>query len=305
MEKFEIKNPLSLDTINSDRLQGSSVYITGIARFGQASSGDLCFCDQLPSTAEVFEVAGGTIILCTDAVIGLLQERFPTAICLVITDPRATFIDLGHRLLAENNIGVSSAIPQPFGVHSSVQVGFQTLIHPEVRIDEDVKIGSQCVIHRGSWIQRGAIVRDNTVIGVEGINAYKGQDGKQRRFPHFASVIIGENVEIGAGTVIVRGILNSTRIGCDTVIGNLSNIGHGVEIGKKVWMSVGCLIGGHTRIGDGATLGLGVAVKDNITIGCCAQVGMGSVVVKAVPNSTSVFGNPARNVGSIQAGPRR
>jgi UDP-3-O-[3-hydroxymyristoyl] glucosamine N-acyltransferase len=290
--------------VNEALTIGAGGTITGIARLGFADAGDLCFCDREPGDS-LQNVVPGTVVLCTQTLFELLQHRYPGSICVPLPDPRATFIDLGHRLLAEGKAEVSSAVPRPFGTHPSVPIGAQTVIHPETRIDAGVKIGAQCVIHRGTWLQAGAVIRDNTVVGVEGINAYKGLDGKQRSFPHFASVIIGENVEIGAGAVVVRGILNSTRIGRDTVIGNLSNIGHVVEIGEKVWMSVGCLIGGHTRIGDGATLGMGAVVKDNVEIGAGAQVGMASVVVKSVAPDISIFGNPARAMPAIQAGPAR
>jgi UDP-3-O-[3-hydroxymyristoyl] glucosamine N-acyltransferase len=278
--------------------------VSGIARLGYTELGDLCFCDREPGD-DLKDIPEGTIVLCTENLSTQLRQRFPGVTCIPLPDPRATFIDLGHRLLAEGQIEVSVAIPRPFGIHPTAEIGAQSVIHPETRIDAGAKIGVQCVIHRGTWIQSGAVIRDNTVVGVEGINAYRGLDGKQRSFPHFASVIIGENAAIGAGAVVVRGILNSTRIGRDSVIGNLSNIGHVVEIGEKVWMSVGCLIGGHTRIGAGATLGMGVAVKDNIEIGENAQVGMASVVVKSVAAGASMFGNPARAVGPIQAGPTR
>lgn len=304
MERFQLREPILCSVANGIPMKESGVVVTGLARLGYTMSGDMCFCDREPN-ADLKEVAAGTIILSTPELEGRLRERFTGALVMPQSDPRAAFIDLGHRLLAEDKVEVSTAIPRPFGIHPSARVGAQTVIHPETRIDANVKIGAQCVIHRGTWIRAGAVIRDNTVIGVEGINAYKGQDGKQRSFPHFASVIIGENVEIGAGTIIVRGILNSTRIGCDTVIGNLCNIGHVVEIGEKVWMSVGCLIGGHTRIGDGATLGMGVVVRDNIEIGEKAQVGMASVVVKSIVANSSVFGNPARPFPSIQAGPAR
>ncbi|MDP2761875.1 MAG: hypothetical protein Q8O64_16040 [Sideroxyarcus sp.] len=303
-DRFRLVEPLVLSANEIGSLENGQAAVSGIARLGYTAAGDVCFCDHEPAP-EFQEIAAGTIILCTKRLLEHLRQRYPAAICIALPDPRASFIDLGHRLLAESQVEVSAAIPRPFGIHPTVQVGEQTAIHTETRIDAGVKIGAQCVIHRGSWLQSGAVIRDNTVIGVEGINAYRGQDGKQRSFPHFASVIIGENVEIGAGAVVVRGILNSTRIGRDSVIGNLSNIGHVVEIGEKVWMSVGCLIGGHTRIGSGATLGMGVAVRDNIEIGEKAQVGMASVVVKSVAANTSVFGNPARVIPSIQAGPAR
>ncbi|MEW6133716.1 MAG: DapH/DapD/GlmU-related protein [Pseudomonadota bacterium] len=303
-ERFNLARPGSLADLGISAADGGSrAVVSGLARLGHTASGDLCFCDREPA-ADV-EVADGTVILCTEALQASLQKRFAKAVCIALPDPRAAFIDLGHRLLADGVVEVSAAVPRPFGIHPGAHIGEHSVVHPEVRIDDGAKIGAQCVIHRGTWIRAGAVIRDNTVVGVEGINAYRGLDGRQRNFPHFASVIIGENVEIGAGAVVVRGILNSTRIGRDSVIGNLSNIGHVVEIGEKVWMSVGCLIGGHTRIGAGATLGMGVAVRDNVEIGENAQVGMASVVVKSVAPNTSVFGNPARAMGPIQAGPVR
>lgn len=282
----------------------ASVRINGIALLGFSESGDLCFCDREPDH-ELKQIAAGTVILCTDDLVEKLQQRFPTVVCIALSDPRAAFIDLGYRLLNDDFVEVSSVVPRPFGIHKTAQIGKDCVIDPEVRIDEGVQIGAHCVLHRGTWLQAGAIVRDNTVVGVSGINAYQGLDGRQRGFPHFGSVIVEENAEIGAGAVIVRGILNCTRIGKYSVIGNLSNIGHGADIGEKAWMSVGCLIGGHTRVGKGATLGMGAVVRDNIEIGEKAQVGMASVVVKSVAPHTSVFGNPARAAGPIQAGPDR
>lgn len=304
-ERFNLIDLVSLENLPIETsVKGRSREICGLARFGFGRAGDLCFCDREPD-AKFTRVSPGSLVLCRPELVSILTQRFPDIVCLPANDPRAVFIDLGHRLLAEGKLAVSSAVPRPLGIHTSVKIGERTVIHPEVRIDEGVTIGAQCVVHRGTWIQAGSIVRDNTVIGVEGINAYLGQDGRQRNFPHFASVIIGKNVEIGAGAIVVRGIVNSTRIGAGTVIGNLCNVGHGVEIGQKVWMSVGCLIGGHTRIDDGATLGMGVAVRDNIKVGANTQIGMASAVVKSIPDRVSVFGNPGRIIAPIQAGPNR
>lgn len=303
-DHFKLVSPIAFGDFIQNQLENGSIVINGLSRLGYSKAGDLCFCDREP-TATLTEIAAGSVVLCTESLLHTLAARYPDVVFVSSPDPRTIFIDLGHSLLKEGRVEVSSAVPRPFGIHPSAQIGEACVIHPETRIDENVIIGAQCVIHRGTWVQAGTVIRDNTVLGVEGINAYRGADGKQRSFPHFASVIIGENVEIGAGVVVVRGILNSTTIGKDSVIGNLSNIGHVVSIGEKVWMSVGCLIGGHTRIGDRATLGMGVAVRDNIEIGASAQIGMASAVVKSVDADTSVFGNPARAVPRIQAGPNR
>lgn len=304
MERFKLTSPIKLGEITTESASLSDISIKGIARLECSESGDLCFCDRLPMMGSKLGSAG-SVILCTHDLHAPLLVLYPRAFFVPMSDPRAAFIDLGERLLTEGDVAVSSAVPRPFGTHPSVQVGQNSVIHAETRIDEGVKIGANCVVHRGTWIKAGAVIHDNSTIGVEGINAYKGHDARLRSFPHFASVIIGEKVEVGAGSVVVRGILNSTVIGSHTVIGNLCNIGHVVEIGEKVWMSVGCLIGGHSHIGNGATLGMGVAIKDNIQIGENAQIGMGSVVVKSVKPNSSVFGNPARAIGPIQAGPVR
>lgn len=278
--------------------------VSGLARFGLAAAGDLCFCDRLPGT-EYVRADDLSTVLCPPDLTGELAEFLPRARLVPIDDPRAVFIDLAHWLLACDFVAPTSRVPEPFGIASSAVIGANTHVDPEARIDDDVKVGANCVIHRGVWLQRGTVVRDGAVIGTTGINAYRGKDGRIRDFPHLAGVIVGEDVEIGANAVVVTGVLTSTAVGPRCVIGNLCNIGHGADIGEAVWMSVGCTIGGHARLGDKATLGMAVAVRDNLTIGAGAQVGMGSVVVKDVGQRGSVFGNPARPVPPISAGPER
>jgi UDP-3-O-[3-hydroxymyristoyl] glucosamine N-acyltransferase len=302
-ERFALRSAQLLATLVPEATAATDARVSGFSRFGHGGAGDLCFCDRTP--ADTVRVSAGAMVLCTPDLLPLLRERFPQAVSVALPDPRAAFIDAGHRLLASDGVEVTAALPRPFGTHPSARIGPGTFIHPETRIDEGCTVGANCVIHRGSWIQAGTMIRDNTVVGTEGINASRGADGRQRNFPHLAGVLIGPGTEIGAGAVVVRGIVDSTRIGRGVVIGNLCNIGHVVHVGDKVWMSVGCLVGGHTDIGQGATLGMGVSVKDNVRIGSNAQVGMGSVVVKDVAEGSSVFGNPARFMGAIQAGPAR
>jgi UDP-3-O-[3-hydroxymyristoyl] glucosamine N-acyltransferase len=311
-ERFALDTPISLENqidIDIESVVNLGEYetleISGVTVLNNSNKGYLCFCDRDPG-AKLASLAEGAVVLSNSELASKWSSQYPNAIWVVVRDPRATFIDLAMKFLKEGQIQVSDRVPRPFGVHNSVIVGQHTTIHPTARIDEGVVIGNHCVIHRGTWIKANTVIRDHVVIGSEGINAYRGLDGRQRGFPHLASVIIGNNTEIGASSVIPRGILNSTYIGDDVVIGNLCNIGHGASVADGVWMSVGCLIGGHTIIGRKTTIGMGVTVKDNLEIGDEAQVGMGSVVVRNVESGTSVFGNPARSTGNqIKAGPER
>lgn len=301
-ERFALAAPVPAAAMGAGRAP-ASVQVRGLARFGLAQSADACFCDRLPEGA--WNVPPGTVVLCNAVVAPAIREGAPEAVVLEVPDPRACFIDFAERALEDGTVAVTNLVPRPFGVHPRARIGSGTVVHPESRIDADACIGANCVIHRGTWIGPGAIVRDNSTVGVPGINAYLGQDGRRRRFPHLAGTLIGAGAEIGAQVVVARGIVNSTCIGADATVGNLCNIGHVAQIGARVWMSVGCLVGGHTRIGDGASIGMGARIRDNLCIGAGAQVGMGSVVVASVPAEASVFGNPARAVPRIDAGPLR
>ncbi len=300
-EQFLLFEPARLSRLRcAQSIAEENVVVTGIAHIENAAKGALSFCDRPPE--KPLDAPGATILvplrLAAD-----LKRHFPSSQVLAVEDARATFIDIVEALLADRAIQPTDAVPRPFGVHSSARVGAHCYVDPEAFIEQDVVIGPNCAINRGSWIKAGAIIRENSVIGGIGINAYVGHDGKRRRFPHLGGTVVGRGSEIGAGSVVVRGILSSTWIGDGCTIGNLCNVGHGVEIGDDVWMSVGTLIGGHAKIGERASLGMSAVVRDNVTIGARGQVGMGSVVVDDVSEGSSVFGNPARTMPALRAGP--
>jgi UDP-3-O-[3-hydroxymyristoyl] glucosamine N-acyltransferase len=307
-ERFALAQPMSLPSLAAEARSTArglpELLVEGVARFGLGGRGDLCFCDRDPGAH--WRAAAGAIVLTTSALVQPLSSEMPEANWVPLDDPRSAFIMLVERMVDSNAVSISDAIPRPFGIHSSARLGAHSFVHEHVNIDEGVVIGAGCVIHRGTWIQAGATIRDNSVIGSEGIDAHLGVDGVVRRFPHLASVIIGRDAIVGASVVIPRGILTSTRIGRRSVIGNLSNVGHCVVVEDDVWMSSGCLIGGHTRIGAGASIGIGSTLNDNIVIGERAQIGMGSVVIRSVNPGASVIGNPARSLmGSARSGPAR
>ena len=302
-EHFALKGPMAEQLPKSlTKHAGLLSGIIGIAAFGSSEKGQLCYCDRIPST---WNCEDESTVLCTSDVQKVLDAHCPRMKLIVVQDARASFIDLINQLANTKCIEHTSLIPRPWGVASSARIGEHSIIGTKVRIEEEVVIGERCIIHSGTWIQRGANIADGTVVGNSGINAHSAKDGRTLAFPHLAGVIIGENVQIGSNAVLARGILTSTFIGTQSTIGNLCNIGHGVSIGERCWLSVGCLIGGHTNIGTSSALGIGSVVRDNLKIGEGAQVGMGSVVVRNVSAGSSVFGNPARPIPAINAGPKR
>jgi len=278
--------------------------LSGVTFLAHPHAGHLSFCEKEPA-GDSIDPEFHAIVLVPRALADGLAKRWPGSRLLRVDDPRAVFIDTLEYLQRNDLLAMSTNLPPNPTVSPDARIGNGAVVEAGAAIEPGASVGSNAVIHAGSWLRRGASVGDGCVIGSKGINAYVGRDGRRRDFPHAAGVIIGENASLGAGCVVVRGILTSTRIGEDSIVGNLCNIGHGAEIGNNAWISVGTMVGGHTRIGAGATIAMGCAIRDNVRIGAGASVGMGSVVTKDVRAGNSVFGNPARTYAAISAGPSR
>lgn len=276
-------------------------HVVGVSDGRYPADATLCFIDRVPEAAVV-ERLQSALVVTTPALAPALRD----ASLLVVADPRALFIDIVTRLdVASGFECFTSLVDKPAGTDATADVHPTAVIEDGVFIGYGARIAAGCVLKRGTVIERNVSIRENTVIGGRGIAVYKSRDGRVLRFPDLAGVVVEDGVEIGTSCSLPRGVLTSTLIGRETVIGNLCNVGHGAKIGAKVWMSVGTLIGGNAAIGDGSTLGLGVCVRDNVRIGRDCSIGMGSVIMRHVPDGASMLGNPPRRLPKVSAGPER
>lgn len=294
--------PITLQALAAQLSKVSStVQVLGLSNGRYPAADTLCFVDRPPDEAQRQRLTRAIVLAPPTLAEGLQCQTL-----LLCDDPRATFIDLVETLLNQRRISAFTSIkPAINGIDPAARIHPNAFIEPDVVIGPGCEIAAGCVIKQGSVLLQDVVVRENTVVGCAGIARYVAQDGRVLRFPHLAGVLVDAGTEIGAHCVIARGAMTSTRIGADSVIGNLCNIGHGVQLGKKTWMSVGCLIGGNCRFGHQVTLGLGVQVRDNLQLGDGASVAMGSVVMRSVAAGCSVLGNPAKAVPGVVAGPDR
>ena len=191
-------------------------------------------------------------------------------------------------------------------------------VHPGAELCEGVSIGTgavvgDCYIGKGTRIDEKVVIKDGViigencyiepgaVIGSDGFGYERDKDGKLHKFQSRGGVIIGNNVDIGANTVIDRGTLGDTIIGAGTKIDMMCVIAHNCKIGKDVCI-VGCTdISGSVVIEDRAYIAPSVCTTNNIRIGKGAYIGLGAVVNEDVPAGAVWTGYPAQDIRDYKA----
>jgi sugar O-acyltransferase (sialic acid O-acetyltransferase NeuD family) len=110
--------------------------------------------------------------------------------------------------------------------------------------------------------------------------------------------VIGEQVELGAGTVIMAGVVinSSTRIGKGCIINTCASIDHDNLIEDYVHISPGAHLAGTVKVETGTWLGIGSVVSNNVTITSQSKIGAGAVVVKDITETGVYVGVPARRI---------
>lgn len=189
------------------------------------------------------------------------------------------FVSIGDHSV----IGDGAVIHAHVAIGQQVTLGQNTTLHPHVSVYDKCQIGNQVVIHA------------NTVIGSDGFG-YKFIDGKHVKVPHHGCVIIEDEVEIGANTVIDRAPFQATRIGFGTKIDNLVQIAHGVELGQHNVLCAFTGIAGSSRSGDRVFFAANVGVSDHVLIDDDVILGARTGVPpkKHLLQGQVYLGNPSR-----------
>ena len=179
------------------------------------------------------------------------------------------------------SIGEGAVIYGHCYIGQGSSVGDGCLVYPHVVVREEVVIGSRVIIHSGA------------VIGCDGYG-YVTVDGKHAKIPQVGTVIIEDDVEIGANVTIDRARFDKTVIGEGTKIDNLVHIAHNVTIGKHCLIVAQVGISGSTQIGNYVVLAGQAGIVGHLTIGDGAVVAAQSGVSKSIKAGEQVYGYPAR-----------
>ncbi|MDD5583733.1 MAG: UDP-3-O-(3-hydroxymyristoyl)glucosamine N-acyltransferase [Candidatus Omnitrophica bacterium] len=192
-------------------------------------------------------------------------------------------VAVGPFAIIENgvSIGDGTVIYGGCYIGRNATLGKKCLIYPHVSIREKIEIGDRVIIHSGA------------VIGSDGFG-FALVKGVQEKIPQIGTVVIEDDVELGANVTIDRARFDKTIIGKGTKIDNLVQIAHNVVVGENCIIVAQAGVSGSTILGKNVTLAGQAGLVGHIHIGDGAVVGAQGGVTKSVPANTFVSGYPAR-----------
>ena len=285
-----------------------NVIIRSAATLGRANEGDISFLTNRKYEKQLRSTKASAVIVGKDA---------PTASTplLIAEDPYYAFMQImvllhGHRKHKKEGIS------QKASVSDSAKIGVDCHIHDFAVVEDNARIMDGCVIYSGTYIGKGVqigndsivypnvaiyggckignrvVINANTTIGQDGFG-YATHKGVHHKIPQTGSVVIEDDVEIGACCGIEGGTLSDTVIGQGTKIGDLVTVGHGTRIGPHCLLVAQVGIAGSTTIGHHCTIGGQSGIVGHITIGNNVTIAAQAGVINNVPDNKVILGAPA------------
>lgn len=178
-------------------------------------------------------------------------------------------------------IGEGTVIYSGCYIGQEVKIGRDCLIYPHVSIRDRVELRNQIIVHSGA------------VIGSDGFG-FAMVCGVQKKIPQIGTVLVEDDVEIGANVTIDRARFDKTVIGKGTKIDNLVQIAHNVITGENCIIIAQAGISGSTVLGEGVILAGQAGIVGHIHIGDKAIVAAQAGVTKSIPPKIKVSGYPAK-----------
>lgn len=264
------------------KIQGNgNCEIAGIAPLDRAQPGQISFLSNAKFRSYLATTQASAVIVSPK------EAADCTTNALIVENPYLGYAKIAHlfKPQLQNKPGIhpaaiigehcqidpSAAIGPGCVIGDHAIIGAHTVISPGCVIGENVHIGMDChlwanvTVYYNVQIGHRALIHSGAVIGSDGFGMARDKD-KWCKIPQLGSVLIGNDVEIGANTCIDRGALNNTVIEDDVKLDNLIQIAHNVHIGAHTAIAGCTAIAGSVRIGKNCMIGGSVSITDNIEI---------------------------------------
>jgi UDP-3-O-[3-hydroxymyristoyl] glucosamine N-acyltransferase len=295
---MKFPSPVSIDLlsklIDAKVIGNAAGNATGINEIHKVEKGDLVFVDHPKYYDKCINSDADFIIInketnCPDGKALLIVDKPFDAYCKIVNH-------------------FQPFVPSNKNISDSAKISEGTFIYPNSFVGHNVVIGKNCVIHPNVSIMDNCIIGDNviiqssTVIGSDAFyyNTKKDREFWYKKMPSCGRVILEDNVEIGSGCTIDRGVSHDTIIGAGTKFDNQIHIGHDTVIGKNCLFASGVIVAGVVTIKDGVTVWGGVIINKTLTIGENAVLLGRTGVSSSIDGNKTYWGTPAQDANLVK-----
>lgn len=286
--------------------------ITGVAPIEQAAGGDVTFVaqprfvDQLDRTPAAAVLVAKSLAVAANTRAALIRVDNPYLAFIAILQKvlpgpapasgiaATAQVHARSRVGKDVSIGPYAVIEAGCEIGDRVQIGAHCYLGPQARIGANSVLFPHVCLGHGVVVGRDVIIQFGSVIGSDGFG-YLRHEGRYHKIPHLGTVVIEDEVEIGANCTIDRGTFGQTHLRRGAKLDNLIHVAHNVEIGEHTVIAAQTGISGSTKIGREVTIAGQVGFVGHIAIGDRTTFGAQAGVTKSIPAGTVVSGYPARD----------
>ncbi len=294
-EAGKVKTVEQLAALIGGRVSGNAqTDINYVASVRSASAGAVAFVEDQKALESAQDCAASALIVPdgsgelarkiaqkVPAIIEASKPKLAFALIGTILHPRKRREPLIHPtavVAAGANIALTAYIGPHVSIGENSTIGPGTRIEAGVVVGDNVAIGIDCVLHPNVTLYDEVTIGDNVVlhagvcVGADGFG-YVRDDVGYHKFPQIGTVVIEDDVELGAYSCVDRAALGQTRIGRGTKIDNLVHVGHNCNIGERTVIAAQTGISGSVIIEDDVVIGGQVGFGDHVRVHSGAVIG--------------------------------
>jgi len=286
-------NPLSVrelaETVAGQVVGDSELVIERIADLEHAGESEIAYVESANSFASANESKAACLIVAEP-----LSSQLPNRTLIEVANPKLAFALIGAALhpplrreplihptavVAETaDVALTAYVGPHVFVDEYAHVGVYTRLEAGVVLGAHTTVGADCVLHPNVVLYDGVTIGDRVILhagvclGADGFGYVRHELGYQK-FPQVGTVVIEDDVELGAYTCVDRAALGRTRIGRGTKLDNMVHVGHNCDIGEHVVIAAQTGISGSVVIEDDAVIGGQVGFGDHTRVQKGAIIG--------------------------------
>jgi len=278
-----------LAAVVGGRVAGDGGVVVGrVSSIASAGAGDVVFVEDEKLLAEALGCGASCVVVPAGTEVGgrtaieAARPKLAFALIAEVLHPPQKLpahIHPSAAVDAAAHLGEGVYVGAGVVVAEGARVGAGTQLHANCVVGRDVRVGRDCVVRPHVVLYEGVTVGDRVVlhagvvVGADGFGYVRDEAGVYHKFPQVGTVVIEDDVELGAGTCVDRGALGETRVGRGTKIDNLVQVGHNVQIGERVVIAAQTGISGSTVIESDAVIGGQVGFGDHARVRSGAVIG--------------------------------